>query len=180
MEKRAQTGFYPAFSLLELLIVILIISLSYVLVFSTYKKSAKKPKALTPVTLKSTLLDQGFSHTDGEFFCLDKCQSCYLYSDGETNGYKGEIALGDIKAYMLDRNDNFSQIDFGRYEDHPVCLRFALYHNGSSSQVVIESKGRFYFLPAFFGEVKEVESLEQAKELWLQHTSLLANHGEYY
>ncbi|MEA3417780.1 MAG: type II secretion system protein [Campylobacterota bacterium] len=180
MEKSSQTGSRPAFSLLELMIVILIISLSYVLVFSTYKKSAKKPKSLTPMTLKSTLLDQGLFHTDSEFFCLDKCQSCYLYQDDETGSYEGEVAFGDIKAYTLDQNDNLYQIDFGRYQDHPVCLRFGLHHNGSSSQMVIESKGKFYFLPAFFGEAVEVESLAKAKELWLQHTPLLANNGDYY
>jgi prepilin-type N-terminal cleavage/methylation domain-containing protein len=180
MEKHTQTGSHPAFSLIELMIVILIISLSYVLVFSTYKKSAEKPKSLTPLTLKSTLLDQGFFHTDSEFFCLDKCRSCYLYQDGETHSYEGETAFGDIKVYALDRNDNPYQIDFGRYQDHPVCLRFTLHHNGSSSQMLIESKGKFYFLPAFFGEAVEVESLDKAKELWLQYTPLLANSGDYY
>jgi len=168
-----------AFSLLELLIVILIVSLSYVLVFTAYRKKEQAPKALTPMTLKSTLAEQGLLHSESELFCLDKCQSCYMYRDGESSEYEGKVALGNITAYRADANGNLEEIDFGRYQDHPVCLRYKLHSNGSTSQLLIESGGRFYFLPAFFGETLEVDSLDEAKTLWLRSTKLLTG-GEYY
>ena len=180
MGKSIRTRSRPAFSLLELMIVLLIISVSYLLVFSSYQKSSEKPKALTPMTLKSTLLEQGLLHTDSELFCLDKCQSCYLYQNGETSKYEGELALKDIKVYMLDSNDNPERVDFGRYQDHPVCLRFRLHHNGSASQMIIENAGAFFYLPAFFGKPAKTESLEKAKALWLKHTDKLADSGAYY
>ena len=46
---------HKGFSLIELLIVILIISLVYFLGFSSIEKASTKAKALTPLNLKSSI-----------------------------------------------------------------------------------------------------------------------------
>ena len=169
-----------AFSLLELLIVILIISLSYMLVFGSLQRTQKKSKALGAENLKSTLAKQGLLHTDSEFFCLDKCQKCYLYQDGETTAYEGDLALGDLTVYRMDEDERLEKVDFGRYQDHPVCLRFTFHHNGSSSQMVIHDKTGIYYFPTLFGEAKKTASLEEAEALWLKYTDLLGDSGGFY
>ena len=169
-----------AFSLLELLIVIAIISFSYMLVFSSMQRTQSKPKALRIENLKLTLGEQGLLHTDSELFCLDKCQKCYLYQNGETTAYEGDLALGDLTVYIMGRDDRLEKVDFGRYQDHPVCLRFALHHNGSSSQMVIRDTTGIYYLSALFGKTIKTASLEEAEALWLKYTDLLADNGEFY
>lgn len=169
-----------AFSLLELMIVILIISFTYMLLFASMQRAENKPKALTAENLKSTLIKQGVHHKEAELFCLNQCQSCYLYQNGETTPYKGELALGDLEVYEMDKDDKLAKIDFGRYEDHDVCLRFVLHHNSSSSQMVIKTKNGIYYLPTLFGEVAKMASLEEAEERWLAYTEALKDNGEFY
>lgn len=169
-----------AFSLLELLIVIVIISLSYMLVFSSMQQTQNKPKAMEIENLKSILGKQGLLHTDSELFCLGKCQKCYLYQNGETTDYEGDLALKDITVYRMGKDEKLEKVDFGRYQDHPVCLRVVLHHNGSSSQMVIRDRTGIYYLPALFGETVKTASLEEAETLWLKYTDLLADSGEFY
>lgn len=179
-ERHPRKTHHQAFSLLELLIVIAIISLSYMLVFSAMQRTQSKPKAMGIENLKSTLSEQGLLHTDGELFCLDKCQKCYLYQNGETTEYEGDLALDDLTVYRMDKDEKLEKVDFGRYQDHPVCLRFAFHHNGSSSQMVIRDRTGIYYLPSFFGKATKTASLEEAERLWLKYTDLLADSGEFY
>ena len=179
-ERHPRKTHHHAFSLLELLVVIAIISLSYMLVFSSMQRTQSKPKALGVENLKSILGEQGLLHTDSELFCLDKCQKCYLYQNGETTEYEGDLALDDLTAYRMDKDERLEKVDFGRYKDHPVCLRFILHHNGSSSQMVIRNRTGIYYLPALFGETIKTASLEEAERLWLKYTDLLTDSGEFY
>ncbi len=179
-EKHHLTSSRQGFSLLELIIVILIMSLAYMLVFGSMQKAEDKPKTLRIENLKKILSEQGLFYTDSELFCLDKCQKCYLYADGETSDYEGDLALGSLTAYKIEDDDKLHKIDFGRYHDHRVCLRFSLYHNGSSSQIVIQNKTGIYYLPSLFGETLKVTSMEEAEELWLKDTDLLTDNGAFY
>lgn len=179
-ERHPRKTHHHAFSLLELLVVIAIISLSYMLVFSSMQRTQSKPKALGVENLKSILSGQGLLHTDSELFCLDKCQKCYLYQNGETTEYEGDLALDDPTVYQMGKDEKLEKVNFGRYQDHPVCLRFRLHHNGSSSQMVIRNRTGIYYLPALFGETIKTASLEEAERLWLKYTDLLADSGEFY
>nr|MBL0721171.1 type II secretion system protein [Sulfurovaceae bacterium] len=93
-----------AFSLLELLIVIMIISLSYMLVFSSMQKASTEPKALTPLNLKSTLLENE-AIGDRELFCIENSRQCFIYKDGAVTPYKGKLSLKDIIVYKIN-SDN--------------------------------------------------------------------------
>ena len=179
-ERHPRKTHHQAFSLLELLIVIVIISLSYMLVFGSMQQTQNKPKAMGIENLKSTLSEQGLLHTDSELFCLDECQKCYLYQNGEATEYEGDLALKEIAVYHMGKDEKLEKVDYGRYQDHTVCLRFALHHNGSSSQMVIRDRTGIYYLPALFGETVKTASLEEAETLWLKHTALLADSGAFY
>jgi len=169
-----------AFTLVELLVVIMIISVSYMLIFSVMQDEASEPKALTPLTLKSTLLEQNLTTGEQEFFCVNKCQACFLYQDGITIEYDAKVALDKIIVHKVDTDNNLYKVDFGRYKDHPICLRFGLHQNGSSSQMIIEQNRRFYYLPAFFAKAEELDSLDEAKKRWIGGTKMLASSGDYY
>jgi len=171
-----------AFSLIELLIVIIIISLVYFLGFSGIEKQVKTTKTITALNLKSTIINSERFQGKGTFMCINKCKSCYLRKDIHSpfEAYEDSIDLKEVKVHTLDSFDNFNELEYGRYQDEKVCLIINFYKNGSSTQLVLEKDDKFYFLPSFFKEPKEIKSLEEAKELWLKYNSAVASQGEFY
>jgi prepilin-type N-terminal cleavage/methylation domain-containing protein len=171
----------PGFTLIELIIVMLLLSLMALLAFTQMARSAKEPPALSPLTLKSTLID--YQHEHGgriELVCLDQCQSCYVLHGNTSTAFEKEIGWGELKAYVVTNDESTEQIEFGRYHDQPICLHYTLYQNGSSSQMIIEDGFRIYYLPTFFGEPQEVASLDEAASLWQQYDRVLSNPGELF
>lgn len=182
MSSLQRYAIHKGFSLIELLIVILIISIVYFLGFEGIEIGKQKPKALTPLTLKSTIVSSEHFNGQATLLCINKCQTCYLRSDISSGfeEYTGPIDLGELKAYTLDRDDALIPVEYERYQDKKICLIMDFYNNGSSTQIILEDDEKSYFLPAFFGETKTFSSPEEAKEYWLRNSTAVANSGEFY
>jgi len=173
---------HKGFSLIELLIVIVIVSVVYFLGFSGFEKPESKPKALTPLNLKSTIMKSEGFHGEATLMCIDKCRSCYMRKgiNGSFEAYANKVDLKNTEAYTLDEGESLQRLEYGRYKDKKVCLVLNFYHNGSSTQIILKNEKGIFFLPAFFGEAQEVDSLEDAKDLWLQNSDLVSNSGDFY
>jgi len=171
-----------AFSLLELLVVIAIVSIVYFLGFNGIDKSENKPKALSALNLKYSITHNKFFHGKGTLVCIDECRKCYLRENINSpfEAYENRIDLAGSKAYTLDAQESLLQQQVGRYQDKKICLEMNFYKNGSSTQLILDTPHGIYFLPAFFGEAKKVDSLEEAKELWLKNNRLAAGSGNFY
>ncbi len=170
------------FSLIELLIVIIIISIVYFLGFSNIEKQLNTTKALTPLNLKQTIINSDLFQGSGIFICIDKCKSCYIRKDINSpfQEYKNKINLKNIEVYILDSHDTLQEVEYGRYKDIKICLMVQFYQNKSSSQIILKQDEDVYFLPAFFDKAQKVDSLNDAKELWLKNNSLVSNLGDFY
>ncbi|MEA2029359.1 MAG: type II secretion system protein [Campylobacterota bacterium] len=171
-----------AFSLIELLIVIALISLAYYFIFSNVKKQGELTKTvLSPLTLKDVAKE--LMNTQGELFCIAKCKECF-YSVSravDVKRYEGKLNFGkDIKIYKLDRFNNFEAQEFGRIDDEKVCLRFNLHLNQSSTKLVIQNDQGIFYIPSYFGQTQEVGSLQEAKELWLKYNRIATSSGDFY
>jgi hypothetical protein len=94
--------------------------------------------------------------------------------------YESNIDLKDTQVYTLDSRDSLLQLEYGRYEDHKICLILDFYKNGSATQIILKNDKGVYFLPAFFGKAQKVDSLEEAQNLWLKHSDLVSNSGDFY
>jgi len=177
-----QEGFRKAFSLMELLIVILIISIVYFLGFSSIEKRENTAQALTPLNLKSSIQKSALFQGMGTFICIDNCKSCYLRRDVNSpfEAYENAIDLKGLESYTLDSRDALLEMEYGRYQDEAICLVLHFYANGSSTQLILKQEDDIYFLPAFFDVPQKVASLDEAKELWLEHVPLVSNSGEIY
>ena len=173
---------HKGFSLLELIVVVLIVSLMGFLVFSEAIKQQQKLKILDPTTLPSSFRESFKGQGDVELFCINKCKECYVMQGGNISPYDGGIDFGEeVEIHLLDDGNRFVQIDdFGRIKDKKVCLRYHLYSNGSTTQMVIINKKGTYFLPSYFGKATKVEDLEEAKELWIKNKYSLRDSGEFY
>ena len=169
------------FSLMELLIVIFIISLVYYLGFSGVELGKQRPKALTPMNLKETIVSSKLFSKDATLVCVNKCTKCYMRQGiASFQPYESKIDLKNIKAYTIDDTDSLQRIEYGRYKDQKICLMIDFYANGSSTPIILKDDKESYFLPSFFGEAKKFESVEEAKDYWLEKSHLVSNEGEFY
>ena len=171
-----------AFSLIELIVVVLIVSLIGFLVVSSAIKQQQKVEILDPTTLPSTLRKSFQGQGDVELFCIKKCKECYVLQGQQIVAYDGGINFAkDLEIYKLDNNNQFVHIDeLGRVKDKKVCLRYHLYPNGSTTQMVISNNMGIYYLPSFFGKAVKVDDMEEAKALWTKDNYNLRDSGSYY
>ena len=171
-----------AFTLIELIIVVMIISLVGFLVFSEVVKQTKKPEKLEPLTLPSTLKRLFPIAEDIEFFCIQESTDCYIAKGADIIPYEGAVAFGkNLKVFVVDRDNQLVHLeDFGRIKDQKITLRYTLYANRSTSQMILSNDAGVYYLPTYFGEPKEVEDLGTAKELWIKEEYNLRDSGNYY
>ena len=170
------------FSLIELLVVILLVSMVYFLGFEGVEIGKKKPKALTPLNLKTNILSSELFNGQATLLCIDQCRSCYLRPDVSSafEEYTNPIDLKNIQAYTIDKYDALKRIEYGRYQDKKICLIMDFYNNGSSTQIILKNDQGSYFLPAFFGEPQAFSSPEEAKEYWLRNSTEVSDSGEFY
>ncbi len=166
----------PGFSLIELIIVILIASLFAALIFSNIQFGAKKKPKVGIPQLKANALTRGAG--EATLVCVDHCRKCFLSLGGKQRSVSSQ--LPPLTAYILDKSGNAQEIDFGRIKDQKVCLRFHYYANGSTSQMILESKDQFYFLPSYFGEIERFDSLDAATERWTKYRKQLDAMGTFF
>ena len=173
---------HKGFSLIELLIVILIVSVVYFLGFEEFELGKPKPKPLNPMNLKTQVLKSELYEGQATLMCLDKCSTCYLRSDFSSSfqTYPNAIDLQNIKAYTLDESDSLVRIEYGRYDDKKICLIMDFYTNGSSTQIILENDEGAYFLHSFFGTALRFDSPEEAKEHWMNKSHSLSDSGAFY
>ena len=162
------------FSLLELIIVVLLISISSGLIINNQGSKKNITDRLTPLNLRENIVK--LIGNGGEFFCISKCQECYY----NNSPYKNMVELGELEVYIMDINDNLQKIDFGRIDDEKVCLRYRVYPNHSTSKMVIKNSDGVYLLPSYFGKTQKVSNLQEAEELWLKDSDIVSNQGDFY
>lgn len=177
-----QTTRRSGFSLIELIVVVMIISLVGFLVFSSAVKSQKKKEVLDPSNLQKTFRKSFIGQGDIELFCINKCKECYIIKDREITSYDGGINFGkDVEIHLLDKDNRLVKMDeLGRIKDKKICLRYHLYPNGSTTQMIITNNQGIYYLPSYFGEAKKVNDIEEAKELWIKDKYNLRDSASYY
>lgn len=170
------------FTLFELIIVVFIITMIYTLVFTYFSEEESKPKPLSPLTLKKTLSDSGQLMGRTTLLCIDQCRTCYLKQGAQSEfiAYENSLNLKDTEVYYLDEHQHLSVPEYGRYKDKKVCLKLNFYPNGSSTKVILKTAEGVFYLPSYFGKPQKVESLEDAKDLWLAETQLASSTGDFY
>ncbi len=152
------------------------------LVFSEAVRETKKPDAITPLNLKSIIKKEFPYNEDMEFFCIQNCRDCYIAKGADILPLKGNINLGsNLEVYKIDKNNQLVKIDnFGRIKDEKICLRYSLYKNGSSTELILSNDSGVYYLPSYFGKPIKLDDLDKAKELWLKEDLNLRDSGNYY
>ena len=160
----------------------MIISLVSFLLFAEAVQETKAPTKLDPLTIRSTLKEQFSSGEDIEFFCIQNSKECYIAKKGTIIQFEGALDLGsNLEVYTIDNNNQLAQIeDFGRVKEQKITLRYTLYANGSTTELILSNDNGVYYLPSYFGETQKVESLESARKLWIKDEYNLKDSANYF
>lgn len=167
----------PAFSLLELLIVILLMSVMAFLIVGVFSQGKREKGAFEIMKIREWL--QPAPAKMVELVCTDECAHCYFHKGGGKME-KAPFSLPPLRAYVVGRYSQAERVEFGRYHDHPVCLRFRYRPDGSTSRMILEAGESFYYIPAYFGKTERFPSLDDAVDRWLEGGDLLRNRWDYY
>jgi prepilin-type N-terminal cleavage/methylation domain-containing protein len=162
-----------AFSLIELLIVVLIVGIVYTLSVSNFESLKEDRVRPTLLNLKS-LLDNLDKKSDAELICLDECKSCGIYIDGELDENLSELyeEFFDSEPRVYRYDQNYGLIDLqnkvffnveGTQEE--ICFSLGVNKNGVSEQVIVEYKDKFYDFSPYFVETQVYSSASKLNEV---------------
>ncbi len=152
------------FSLFELLLVVVLISVLYgVFVHKLSTPKNKIDDALTLKNLTSYLSTLEFRRKV-EVICLEPCSSCDLYIDGKKANEEGfKLFKSSPKVYFPDRFGQVRPIDFlpmlspeGSLSQ--VCFHYTLRANGSGSHFALEDGKDYYLFNPYMYPVQVVKS----------------------
>ena len=147
-----------AFTLIELMIVIVIIGVVYSLAISKIKeplkKTAHKP---TLLTLKSYLLRFMQDGNKVSIVCGDRCSQCTIYRDNKVVSKIASFVDENVQSYRYDFFLGAVALPKGK-----DCFTFSVYKNGVSDQIIVLDKGKAYDYTGYFTKTKAYNSLQDA------------------
>ena len=156
-----------AFSLIELLIVIVIIGVVYTLAIKSFARVADTTKQVTLVTLKGYLQSIPHEHSV-KFLCLDDCSSCDILVDSKVDetlkGSFDNFLDSSVKVYRYDSYQGMQPIINEVYfnsEDveEDVCFSYSVDKKGVGEQVFVEYNKKVYDFTTYFEQTPVYNSL---------------------
>ncbi len=153
-----------AFSLIELLIVIVLIGIVSVLVISFRNLSSF---VLTPSNLRE------FLYPNGKIYIFEDGSNLVVLKDKNITNINIKINLPEVFAY---KNDNFEKKIFNDINDKRVVFRYEE-KNGIGESFILKTDSGYYIFKPF--EIKKVSDFEIAKDIFLL-TKYKYKEGEVY
>lgn len=162
-----------AFSLIELLIVVLIVGIVYTLAVTNFEQVKKGQIKPTLINLK-TKLDSFNKTKTAQLICLDECKSCNIYIDGVLDSNLSqeyeEFLDEEVKVYRYDQNFGLMELKNEVYfntegTDESVCFSLSVDKNGVSEQVIVEYKSKFYDFSPYFTNTQVYSSSSELREI---------------
>ena len=169
-----------AFTLIELLIVILIVSMVYYLGFNGIE-SIKKEKRINIMNVKQDIIAMDWYERGMTLICTEKSNSCYTLTNTLTkkDNLQNYIDFEVKNTYMLDMYGEMKKIEQGRLLDKKIMFILNFKKDGYTDKVVWEVGEYFYLIPSYFGEIKKFDNLDDVKSFWILGKKEIKN-GEFY
>jgi len=155
-----------AFTLIELLLVVVIMGVVYALVVGAMQRINDKEYKLSFLSLAS-FLEDFHQQNEVSLVCIDNCRHCGLYVDG--------AKTADVNAFMRDER----QLDFWSYDanygsrpltfkplfdedgrEFDVCFAYTFFPDGSQSEMIVETRNKVYDYRGALRTVSQYESID--------------------
>lgn len=155
-----------AFSLIELMIVIVIIGVVYTLASTKFQTIGEESTHVSLENLKIYL--QKFPHTkDVRLLCLEDCSSCDIFVDGKKQATINDFLDKSVKVYRYDFSygamEQTKEVYFNKDNvEKYVCFSYTVDKQGVGEQVFIEFKGIVYDFSNYLAPIGIYSSLQKA------------------
>ncbi|MDA3947249.1 MAG: type II secretion system protein [Helicobacteraceae bacterium] len=159
-----------AFTLIELLLVVVIIGVIYGLVINSMQKINDKEAHLSFESLPS-FLESMHNQNNVAFVCIDNCRECAVYVDNvkvqEVDPFMKEERV--LNFWRFDANQGTQELRFRptfNEDDRAfdVCFRYEIFKDGSSSEMIIETQKQVFDYRGFLHPVRRYSSLQELGE----------------
>ncbi|MEA1983230.1 MAG: prepilin-type N-terminal cleavage/methylation domain-containing protein, partial [Campylobacterota bacterium] len=159
-----------AFSLIELMIVIVIIGVIYTIAVSKLQTVGEEKVSPSFLNLKEYL--GSFIKDDvksARLLCLDDCSDCDIYADGEKVKTIESFFDESVEVYRYDVLQGLVEKKkpvFFNEEDvqESVCFSFEVYKNSVAEQLIVSFEERAYDYTSYFEKTPRYDSLEDLVE----------------
>ncbi len=173
-------GVRRAFTLMELMIIIVIIGIVYAMALSSFKiPDPKKLESFSMLDLPE-YLRKNYPLTDTKLVCFEPCGSCKVLVDGEW--MEDEIELfdsSDVRAYTLDVKGYASQKVFAPHDMNDAykeaCFILHKRVNDAIEPIVLEANKQFIYYQAGYEKAKVYTSLSQIENEYTQTLERIRN-----
>jgi len=174
-----------AFSLIELIVVILLLGIMFSLALTSFGSKNKKIKIPTMQEIPSYIQKLKLNEDSTFVVYGDKCENEALLSNEDVNTssinlpfdksfvvYKADAA-GDIKVF------DFNNLTLEDKDQH-ICFKLDLKKGKFSDKFILKTFDKYLLFLPFFQEIKSFDSLSSAKNSYRQNELYPKSIDDYY
>ena len=163
-----------AFTLIELIIVVFIIALTYAVFIQTFDFS-QKSISTSLKTMQGAL--ESLRSTNGSTItvrCFDNCNECRVWEGDEDRNTTISIFPNEaeVNVYELQGNQvekiTFNDYYFKEFRGEPVCFEYNIYPNGSADKIIVEYDQNVILLDSYMHPPMEFDSVDSARLHWME------------
>ncbi len=161
-----------AFTLIELVIVIVIVSATYFLVFSTNSFNTQtNNKKISLENLKDKLLTTYDFSESLEFICIDDSFDCYVKVDGvlQEKEILNSFFSEKPEVYEYESRQTLKQFDEIRINDvdYDVVFKFSINNDFKTNEfILVTLENKVYIFNSIYDKPSTYESLSDAFEVF--------------
>jgi len=159
-----------AFTLMELILVIILVSLSYIFIFSSKPFSIEKKKdSFSLKTLKEFLIKNYEYENELEFICVDDSFNCYIKVDGKLDeeNFLKKVFLNKPEVYEYNKNEIRIDYESQRINDvdYDVVFKYKINNNFKNEEVILDTlEDKLYVYNAIYKKALVFESMDKIIE----------------
>ncbi|DAB29476.1 MAG TPA: hypothetical protein CFH84_09305 [Sulfurimonas sp. UBA12504] len=155
-----------AFSLIELMIVVMIMGVVYTLSISAIGRSGSAASNVTLANLKEYMLSLEYEK-NVKILCLDACERCDILLDGAKHETIEKLLDKSVKTYRYEFLQGVHEVKYELYfnaedSEEDVCFSYSIDKQGVGEQVLVEYKNAVYDFTPFFVPTLKYASLNEA------------------
>lgn len=157
-----------AFTLLELMMVVVLMGMVYGLVINVFERYREKSIDVTLMSLESYM--KNFFHNNHvSMVCTRGCKECFLFVDGTLKQQVTPFVDNSVELYRFDKDYGVRELellphfsDDGHEEES--CFRYEILSDGTRTEMIVKDGTRVYAYPSYFGSVRTFASVNEAIE----------------
>jgi len=155
-----------AFSLIELMIVVMIMGVVYTLSVSGLQRSNSGTANVTLANLKEYMLSLEYEKSV-KVLCLDECKSCDILLDGVKHQTIENLLDKSVKTYRYEFLQGAHEVNYEPFfnaeeSEEDVCFSYSIDKQGVGEQVLVAYKNAVYDFTPFFTPTLKYASLNEA------------------